>query len=72
MRDFGHLAGNQRVLIEAGPIHRIANSAKGIEPRLPPLPLVEKMPDSLFEELVGALKMAAGKFLLHLLGQIHG
>jgi hypothetical protein len=53
------LAGNQRALIQARFINRPADSAERIEPPLSALTLVEEVPDSLFDQLIGTLVSAA-------------
>jgi hypothetical protein len=48
----------------------MADSAERIEPPLSALPLVEEMPNSLFDQFVGVLVAAAREFLLDLRFQI--
>jgi hypothetical protein len=62
--------GDQHSLIQAGLIDRLTDSAKGIEPPLAALALVEEMPDSLFDQFIGTSIKAGSKLLLHLLSQI--
>jgi hypothetical protein len=64
------LAGNQHVLIQARFINRPADPAERIEPPLSALTLVEEVPDSLFDQLIGTLIATASEFLLDLPSQV--
>jgi hypothetical protein len=61
--------GDQHSLVQAGLIDRLTDSAEGIEPPLATLTLVEKVPDSLFDQVIGTSREAASKLSLHLLSQ---
>jgi hypothetical protein len=64
------LVWDQHSLVEAGLINRLTDSAESIEPPLATPTLVEEVPDSLSDQVVGALVMAASKFLVDLGPQI--
>jgi hypothetical protein len=64
------LVGDQHSLIQAGLIDLLADSAEGIEQPLATLTLVEEVPDSLFDQVIGTSIKAGSKLLLHLLSQI--
>ena len=64
------LAGNQRSFIQARVINRPTDSPERIESPLATLTLIEEVPDSLSDQVVGALIMAASKFLVDLCPQI--
>jgi hypothetical protein len=51
-------------------INRLADSAERIEPLLSAPTLDKEVPDSLFDQFIGALIAAASKFLLDLFCQI--
>jgi hypothetical protein len=48
----------------------LTNSPERVQPPLGTLMLFEEVPDSLLDQFIGALKPAAGEFLLDLLSQI--
>jgi hypothetical protein len=56
------LVWDQHSLEQAGLINRLTDSAESIEPPLATLTLIEEVPDSLSDQVVGALVMAASKF----------
>jgi hypothetical protein len=64
------LVWDQHSLIQASLIDCLTDSAQSIEPPLATLTLIEEVPDSLSDQVVGALIMAASKFLVHLCPQI--
>jgi hypothetical protein len=64
------LVGNNHPLIQASPINGLTDSLERFEATLATLPLVKKVPDSLFDQFLAALIPAAGKLLLDLSAQI--
>ena len=66
------MVGNQRSLIQARPIAGLPDSPERIEPLLPPLPLIEEVPDSFYDQFVGIPITAASQFLVELISQIRG
>ena len=64
------LVWDQHSLVQAGLINCLTDSAESIEPPLATLTLIEEVPDSLSDQVVCALIMAAGKFLVDLCPQI--
>jgi hypothetical protein len=64
------LVGDEDSLVQSGLINSLADSPERIESLLATLALFEKVPDSLFDQVIPALIPAAGRFLLNLLSQI--
>src|SRR5437899_1537639 len=63
-------AGHQHALIQARLINRLADSAERVEPPLTTLTVVKEVPNSLFDQFIGAPIAAASEFLLDLRSQI--
>jgi hypothetical protein len=64
------LAGDQDSFVQAGLINGLTDSPERIEPPLATLTLIEEVPDSLSDQVVGTLIMAASNFLVDLGPQI--
>ncbi|MEK7996864.1 MAG: hypothetical protein AAB403_23930 [Planctomycetota bacterium] len=64
------LVGNQHSLIYTGLIDGLTDSPERMEPPLATLTLVKEVPDSLFDQFIGALIPAASEFSLDLVSQI--
>ena len=64
------LVCDRHSLVQAGLIDCLTDSAESIEPPLATLTLIEEAPDSLSDQVVGTLIMAASKFLVDLCPQI--
>ena len=58
--------------IQTRPIDGLPDSPERIEPLLPTLPLVEKVPDRLDDQFVGVPITAASQFFVELSSQIRG
>jgi hypothetical protein len=64
------LVGDQHSLVQARLINGLTDSPERIESPLATLTVIEEVPDSLSDQVVGALIMAASKFLVDLCPQI--